>query len=329
MKKTIMNKLFFTNLRFLGWVAIIALFANFVNAHEIHLKSGKIITTKSVQEKGSMVIYQAKGGGTVKISKELVQEIVYITPTPIPVSSKEDSGIVAYYPFKGDANDTINAWNNGVVHGARLAADRFGTLSSAYHFDGIDDYIQIPQPVLSKPPFSVSFWFNVYDIKPDSQYLISNGGPPGTSQGFYCKLVGEQETFHLRSLWPKSGVQCGVSGTENGFFAIITRESVRLEQWHHVALIWDGIPDARHVSLYVDGKLASVLIETGSRKVSASPDNMRIGAPNNGFSEGLFKGTIDDIRLYNRVLSGNEVQALSLYERKQHEERYFPEPDTE
>jgi hypothetical protein len=305
--------------KYWGWILLLVLSTNFVNAHEIHLKSGKIIKTKSVQEKSGMVIYETKGG-TVKISKELVRKIIYTQPTPIPASSKEGNVLAAYYPFNGSANDTIDPRNNGVVHGARLAADRFGKLSSAYRFDGIDDYIQIPHPVLSQPPFSVSLWFNVYDIKPDSQFLISNGGPPGTSQGLYCKLVGRKETAHERSSWPKSGVQCGLSSAENGFFAIITRETITLEQWHHIALVWDGVPDARHVKLYIDGKLASVLTETGLREVSSSPGNMRIGAPSNSSSEGLFKGTIDDIRLYNRVLSGNEVQALSLYERKQHEE---------
>jgi hypothetical protein len=132
--------------------------------------------------------------------------------------------------------------------------------------------------------------------------------------------VGEQEIFHSRSSWPKSGIQCGLSSSENKFFAIVTREAVTLEQWHHVALVWDGIPDAKHVELYIDGKLASVLTEAGACEISGGPDNMRIGTPNNSASEGLFKGTIDDIRLYNRVLSGDEVQALSLYERKQYEE---------
>ena len=113
--------------KYWGWILILVLFTNFVNAHEIHLKSGRIIKTQSVQEKGNMVIYQAKGGGTVKISKELVREVIYTKPTPVSASPKESGGLVAHYPFNGDANDTINPRNNGVVHGARLVADRFGT----------------------------------------------------------------------------------------------------------------------------------------------------------------------------------------------------------
>jgi hypothetical protein len=315
--------------KFWGWIAVIAMFAGIVNAHEIHLKSGKIIKTPSIQEQGNMVIYQAKGGGTIKISKELVREIIYTIPTPIPVSQKQDSGLAAYYPFNGNANNTINPQNNGVVHGAQLAADRSGTLSSAYWFDGIDDYIQIPEPVLSIPPFSVSFWFIAYTNRPESQYLISNEEGFETSQGVYCKLLGKAETAHARSSWPKSGVQCGLSNAKNGFFALVTREGVTLEQWHHVALVWDGIPDSRYVKLYIDGKLASVLTETGSRDVSVSPGNMRIGAPGKSTSEWLFKGIIDDVRFYNRVISEDEVQQLSHYTRKEPGEQFFSVPDNE
>lgn len=51
------------------------------------------------------------------------------------------NGLVAYYPFNGNANDqTING-NHGIVSGATLTADRFGNPNNAYHFDGINDDI--------------------------------------------------------------------------------------------------------------------------------------------------------------------------------------------
>jgi hypothetical protein len=138
----------------------------------------------------------------------------------------------------------------------------------------------------------------------------------------YCKLLGKAETAHARASWPKSGVQCGVNSAENGFFAIVTREGITSGEWHHIALIWDGSPDVRHVNLYINGKLASALRETGVREVSANPGNMRIGAPGNSTSELSFRGTIDDIRLYNRVISEDEVQRLSYYARKQIEKSF-------
>ena len=53
-------------------------------------------------------------------------------------------GLVAYYPFSGNANDYSGIGNHGTVFGATLATDRFGNLNHAYSFDGIDDYIATP-----------------------------------------------------------------------------------------------------------------------------------------------------------------------------------------
>jgi hypothetical protein len=45
-------------------------------------------------------------------------------------------GLIAYYPFNGNANDESFNLNHGIVHDATLCPDRFGNLNSAYHFDG-------------------------------------------------------------------------------------------------------------------------------------------------------------------------------------------------
>ena len=236
--------------KYFGWIIIFMLFTSLVDAHEIHLKSGKIIKTTSVQEKGGLVIYEKKGG-TVSISKELVREIIYTQPSQATTTLKEVSGPVAYFPLDGNADDQLNPENKGTVYGARLVADRLERLKSAYRFDGIDDYIQVNTPALPSPLFSVSFWCNAYTIKPEGQYLISNGGLSGSLPGFYCKLLGQKETAHGRSLWPKSGIQCGVQDAEQNFRVAVTRESLTLNEWHHVLLTWDGIPaDESRFPLY-------------------------------------------------------------------------------
>ena len=53
-----------------------------------------------------------------------------------------ESGLLAYYPFNGNANDESGNGNNGTVNGAALAADRFGEAGKAYSFDG-EDHIKI------------------------------------------------------------------------------------------------------------------------------------------------------------------------------------------
>src|SRR5437763_576316 len=55
-----------------------------------------------------------------------------------------DSGLVAYYPFTGNANDASGNNNNPVFNNATLISDNSGNPNSAYHFNGIDNYIMIP-----------------------------------------------------------------------------------------------------------------------------------------------------------------------------------------
>src|ERR1700721_3520704 len=55
-----------------------------------------------------------------------------------------NTGLVAYYPFNGNANDASGNGNNGNVAGATLTADRFGNPNSAYSFNGKSNYIRVP-----------------------------------------------------------------------------------------------------------------------------------------------------------------------------------------
>ena len=70
------------------------------------------------------------------------------------------SGQVGYWPFSGNANDSSGNNLNGTANGAVLTEDRFGNPSSAYSFDGIDDYILVNDDDLLSFPnneFCLSF----------------------------------------------------------------------------------------------------------------------------------------------------------------------------
>lgn len=57
-----------------------------------------------------------------------------------------EDGLVAYYPFNGNADDGSGNGLNGVIYGATLTEDRFGNSNSAYSFDGVDDYASLGNP---------------------------------------------------------------------------------------------------------------------------------------------------------------------------------------
>lgn len=280
------------------------------NGHEIYLKNGKIINTKTIQEHEGKVVYGVKGG-TVSISKDLVLKIVYDKPSQAPLPQRDTDGLIAYYAFNGNARDNMSASNQSSVYGAQLVADRFGTLDSAYFFDGVNDVIQLSIPVVASAPFSIVLWFNVYDLPQEGQYLFGNGGESDESQGIYCKIMGKHDISHGKSQWPKSGIQCGVRDANQQFFAIVTKETLATEMWHHVVFTWDGVPEAAHIFLYLDGQGVSVLKETGTFSSRNGPHNMQIGASGSSGVSGYFNGQIDDVRFYNRILSSAEISQLS------------------
>ena len=63
---------------------------------------------------------------------------------PPPIFADLSDGLVAFYPFNGNADDESGNNNNASVHGAALSSGVDGSEESAYYFDGINDYFRVP-----------------------------------------------------------------------------------------------------------------------------------------------------------------------------------------
>ena len=94
---------------------------------------------------------------------KLLFVIVIIVISNSLLSQTPSNGLVGYWTFSGNANDSSGNNLNGTVNGAVLTEDRFGNSSSAFNFDGIDDYILVNDDDLLSFPnneFTFSFWVN-------------------------------------------------------------------------------------------------------------------------------------------------------------------------
>jgi len=78
-----------------------------------------------------------------------------------------NSGLVAYYPFNGNANDESGNGNNGILFGASLTSDRFGLINKAYSFNGNGQYISLPASISISRDISISFWIKSSNQDPD------------------------------------------------------------------------------------------------------------------------------------------------------------------
>ena len=89
----------------------------------------------------------------------------------------EKDGLVAYYPFNGNASDESgNGYDGTEFGGVAPTTDRFGNADSAYSFDGVDDFVTIPSAPFnfsSQSALTVSAW-----VKNFTGERIHYGSPP-------------------------------------------------------------------------------------------------------------------------------------------------------
>lgn len=191
-------------------------------------------------------------------------------------------GLVAFYPFNGNANDESGNGNNGSIYGATLSYDRNGKPNSAYRFDGYNNYIKVNDSYsfnLSNY-LTISVWVNIDDFNKDGRAIIDK----------------ENNAFNIAV-----GANRKIYYQKPGITAIVNSSiTINSSNWYHIVAVQSGSHNAK---LFINGNNvtnfdADFAPEPNSR-------NLLIGA-----GQGYFKGQIDDIRIYNRALNENEIQAL-------------------
>jgi hypothetical protein len=202
------------------------------------------------------------------------------------VSLKE--GLVAWYPFDGNASDMSGNGFHGIVRGANSTSDRSGISNKAYKFDGEDDYIEIPNFNWNKRSnCTVSLW-SKYDHLP-KEIGKDYGMVFGMNSESHCIFLHQDKLFFRQ-------------GWGNGWM-----NAPEIGQWHNFALIWDG--SAKRVAFFHNSRKVSE--HKAYQNVGLGTGTLRIGA-NDRLLNYFFKGSIDDVRIYDRALS--EVDVLALYE---------------
>lgn len=211
----------------------------------------------------------------------------------IRFSTAESDGLVAHFPFNGNADDESGNGHNGTVNGATLTTDRFGNADSAYMFNGTDDYIAVPDSTdlrLSQTDFTISTWF----------YEESRTTPAVKS--LITKRLGQYEKGWLYAVVDGASYY-QVSGGYDP--RAVSPNPVSVNAWNHSVVTYDLATTT--IRLYINGILDSVHANIPSPNATAA--SMMIGRDSE-LGRYWFHGVIDDIRMYNRMLSTDEVFAL-------------------
>jgi hypothetical protein len=211
--------------------------------------------------------------------------------------------LVAYYPFNGNANDASGNGNNGMVTGATLTDDRFGNIGNAYNFDG-DDYIVLESAtgLQITDDFTVSAWIYKTDDDIRNQERVERIVGLFQSQGSFQPIYSMMYSGDSNLI--RMQVKDGSNNWNRALNTIYSKTRMTSKSWHHLVFTLN----TSQYSFYLDGVLDG--IGTWGNKVRNSDPSPYLGIGVRGDLFNLFHGSIDDIRIYNRALSGDEVKQL-------------------
>ena len=219
---------------------------------------------------------------------------------PIPhAPSCQDSGLVAWYPFDGNAKDASGNGNHGRVKGPVPTANRAGSKGSALRFTDKTDTVFLPASsdfdFSTSRALSVGIWVRLPSTSGGGSFEVGGGGGGGT----ICRHFSAQ-------LWVEGmEVAATVFASE---CRIVVNGSVRpgTGPWHHLMLTVDDVA----LSLLIDGAQVGRRAMYDMKWDTPAMVTWRL----DGFSNALSPGgiAVDDLRLYRRVLTPAEAQVLFL-----------------
>ena len=212
------------------------------------------------------------------------------------------NGLVGYWPFNGNANDESGNNNNGTVNGATLTNDRNGVANKAYSFDGLNDNILINNNFFNNgwSEFTVSIWYNL-NQQPNSNNGNSSHILFNTKPHHGIALTMNWGSSNKYSLFLGDGAP---SNSWNAFFNSKSTQTISLNTWRHIVI--NKI--AKKYYLYIDGNLdviwdSPILVQSYLTKLyfgSCDPLN----------SSEVINGKLDDIAIFNRALTQQEITVL-------------------
>jgi len=208
---------------------------------------------------------------------------IHCTPAP--------TGLVSWWRAEGDAKDFWDGNHGTLQNGVTFAAGKVG---QAFNFDGENDYISVPDyPSLNPSSITVNAW------------VFSNNSP-----GTYAPTIVQKNDYRGYTL------ELTIDSSQVKFWVKLEKTNPSWTNWvgspggnltpgiwTHVAGVYDGMA----VSLYMNGQLTGSTPEVAT--IVHSTSELNIGR-NSYETRPFFKGLIDEVEIFNRALSADEIVAI-------------------
>jgi len=204
-----------------------------------------------------------------------------------------ESNLIVYYPFDNDMNDNSQPNHDGTCYSDEGTCPELkpGKYGQSYEFDGVDDFIEIPYLFDINYSVTLEAWINYY-ITPMAT------SPYMSIISHYSPHIAVHADNNIVLIW---------NDRTNALSQISTpANSVTPNTWHHVV----SVVDNDKAAIYIDGQLRTPFTPSNGFKFLYVDKPHTIGRHSTDLEAEYyaFRGKIDEVRIYNRSLSQEEVQ---------------------
>jgi len=207
------------------------------------------------------------------------------------VKAKQDgvTAPVAWFPLDGDVKDHSGHGFDAQSNGVQLAADARGKSNSAYRFSSENDIIFVPNQLSLNflDAVTLSFWVNTSQV-PEESFILSHGS--------------------WEERWKVSFIPDGrlrwTAKTTAATGDLDSSDPIPVNEYHHVTVAYTGYS----MELYLDGELDTFTKHSGSLQQTSK--SITFGRKDEVETRYSLKGILDEVRIYNQVLSPEEIATL-------------------
>ncbi len=208
-----------------------------------------------------------------------------------PLFAQPTSGLVAYYPMNGNANDSAANHHNGTASNCTLVTDRFGNPSGAYSFNGLDSKIELGSWMTAQY-FSIGMWVK-----------------PAAEQAAYANIIDNDHSWSNGWVIQQNSIENNnmmFYVNSNPYTQTLIYAQLQSNVWQYLTVVKNNTV----VRFYVNGALVSSDTCSGPALYDGS-QNLVLGS--HYWLDRHWAGVMDEVRIYNRTLSAAEITSLYTY----------------
>jgi hypothetical protein len=234
---------------------------------------------------------------SVLISASLIVPLISLRATNLASALPDPGGCVASWSFNEGSGSTVydssGNGNTGTIYGATWVDGKVG---KALSFDGVDDYVNFPNSSSLNDysgGLTLMAWIKTDTVSKYQQHIIAKGNGLG--------YPGEDYAIALQ---PGDDLLFFIGGTVAWVVYGVYPDAITPNEWYHVAATWNGTEWA----IYVNGTLKASGGNQSNSTLNFSSNPLCVGREP-GWPSTSFEGIIDEVRIYNRALSSDEIFA--------------------